>query len=158
MSSAREFLRHTVATVAYRAAKVLRDAPEDFGSSAIGGSTRTPSHILAHMCDLFDWALSIAQGAERWGETTPGEWTDDSARFFSALDKFDAHLASDAPIACSIEQLFQGPVADALTHVGQLAMLRRLAGCPIKGEGYFRADIVAGRVGPQQSKPRREFS
>jgi hypothetical protein len=157
MSAAREFLRHTVATLAYRAAKVLCDAPEHFGSSAIGGSNRTPSHILAHMCDLFDWALSNAQGAERWADTAPGVWTSDSARFFAALETFDAHLASDAPIACSIEQLFQGPVADALTHVGQLAMLRRLAGCPIKGENYFRADIVAGRVGPQQSKPRREF-
>jgi hypothetical protein len=109
------------------------------------------------MCDLFDWALSNAQGAERWAVTTPGSWASDTARFFAAVEKFDAHLASDAPVACSIEQLFQRPVADALTHVGQLAMLRRLAGCPIKGESYFRADIVAGRVGPEQSAPRREF-
>ncbi|SRR5258706_5433980 len=157
MSSAREFLRHTLATLAYRAGKVLRDAPEDFGSSEVGGSSRTPSHILAHMCDLFDWALSNAQGSERWANTTPGSWGADTSRFFSALERFDAHLASDAPVMCSIEQLFQGPVADALTHVGQLAMLRRLAGCPMKGENYFRADIATGRVGLQQSAPRREF-
>ena len=157
MSSTREFLRHTLATLAYRAGKVLRDAPEDFGASTAGGSNRTPSQILAHMCDLFDWALSNAQGAERWADTTPGSWASDTARFFAALEKVDAHLASDAPIACSMEQLFQGPVADALTHVGQLAMLRRLAGCPIKGENYFRADVVVGRVGLEQSKPHREF-
>jgi hypothetical protein len=157
VASSREFLRHTLATLAYRAGKVLRDAPEEFGSSAISGANRTPSHILAHMCDLFDWALSNAQGAERWANTTPGSWASDTARFFAALETFDAHLASDAPVACSIERLFQGPVADALTHVGQLAMLRRLAGCPITGENYFRADIVAGRMGPEPSAPRREF-
>ena len=157
MSSDREFLRHTLATLAYRAGKVLLDAPDDFGPSAVGGANRTPSHILAHMCDLFDWALSNARGAERWANTTPDSWAADTSRFFSALAEFDAYLASDAPVMCSIERLFQGPVADALTHVGQLAMLRRLAGCPIKGENYFRAEIVAGRVGPHQSKPGREF-
>jgi hypothetical protein len=153
----RDFFRHTLATLAYRAAKVLRDAPEEFGRSTISGSTRTPSHILAHMCDLFDWALSNAQGAERWANTVPGPWGSDTDRFFTALGKFDAHLASNAPVACPLEQLFQGPVADALTHVGQLAMLRRLAGCPMKGENYYRADIAAGRVGMQQPSPRREF-
>jgi hypothetical protein len=157
VSAAREFLRHTLATLAYRAGKVLRDAPATFGSSAIGGSNRTPSHILAHMCDLLDWALSNAEGAERWTNTTPGSWPSDSARFFAALEKLDLFLASDTPVACSIEQLFQGPVADALTHVGQLAMLRRLAGSAIKGENYFRADIEVGRVGAEQSKPLREF-
>ena len=157
MSSTREFLRHTLATLAYRAGKVLRDAPDDFGASTVGGSNRTPSHILAHMCDLFDWALSNAQGAERWANTTPGSWSSDTARFFAALEKFDAHLASNEPVACPIERLFQGPVADALTHVGQLAMLRRLAGCPITGENYFRAEIVSGRLGLEQSTPRREF-
>jgi hypothetical protein len=143
MSAEREFFRHTLATLAYRAGKVLRDAPEDFGASTAGGAGRTPSHILAHMCDLFDWAQSNAKGAERWANTTPGSWASDTARFFTALETFDAYVASDAPIACSLEALFQGPVADALTHVGQLAMLRRLAGCPIKGENYFRADISA---------------
>lgn len=145
MTSSRDFLRHTLATLAYRAGKVLYDAPEDFGASTAGGSNRTPSQILAHMCDLFDWALSNAVGAEHWANTTPAAWASDTARFFAALELFDAYVASDAPIACSIERLFQGPVADALTHVGQLAMLRRLAGLPIKGENYFRADIAVRR-------------
>jgi hypothetical protein len=157
MSEPREFFRHTLATLAYRAGKVLRDAPEDFASSTVGGSNRTPSQILAHLGDLFDWALSKAQGEERWVNVPPGSWGSDTARFFAALEKLDAYLASNAPVACSLEELFQGPVADALTHVGQLAMLRRLAGCPMKGENYARADIVAGRVGLQQSTPAREF-
>jgi hypothetical protein len=156
MSTPRELFRHTLATLAYRAGKVLRDAPDTFGASTAGGSNRTPSQILAHMADLLDWALSKAQGVERWVEVPPGSWASDTGRFFAALEKFDAYLASDAPVACSLEELFQGPVADALTHVGQLAMLRRLAGCPMKGENYARADIVTGRVGLQQSTPARE--
>lgn len=157
MTGTRQFLRHTVATLAYRAGKVLRDAPEEFGPSTVAGTARTPARILSHMCDLLDWALSNAQGAERWTDTEPATWAADCARFFEALERFDEYLASDAPVACPLEHLFQGPVADALTHVGQLAMLRRLAGFPIKGENYFRAEVVAGRVGPVQSKPRREF-
>jgi hypothetical protein len=157
VDQSREFLRHALATLAYRGSKALGDAPADFGSCPISGANRTPAHILAHMCDLFDWALSIAQGAERWSASTPGSWQGDTERFFSALGKLDAYLASGAPLACSCEQLFQGPVADALTHVGQIAMLRRLAGAPIKGENYFRADIAVGRVGASQPNPRREF-
>jgi hypothetical protein len=99
----------------------------------------------------------MAQGDERWKNSDAGSWQEDSERFFTALAAFDDYLASDAQLNCSCERLFQGPVADALTHVGQLAMLRRLAGAPIRGENYFRADIVAGRVGSSQSKPPREF-
>jgi hypothetical protein len=157
MDPAREFLRHALATLAYRGGKAIGGAPADFGSCAISGANRTPADILAHMCDLLDWALSMARGAERWNQSTPGSWQSDSGRFFAALGEFDAYLASDAPLGCSCEQLFQGPVADALTHVGQIAMLRRLAGSPIKGENYFRADIALGRVGASQAKPRREF-
>jgi hypothetical protein len=84
-------------------------------------------------------------------------WDAEVERFFGAVKKFDDYLASDEPLRTSPEGLFQGPVADALNHVGQIAMLRRLAGCPIKGENYFKADIATGRVGREQSAPRREF-
>jgi hypothetical protein len=69
----------------------------------------------------------------------------------------DEHLVSAAPMGCSAQRLFQGPLADALTHVGQLAMLRRLAGSPVRGEDFFVADIATGRVDPDQPVPRREF-
>ncbi len=154
---ARQLLRHTVATIAYRGGKALRDAPDHFSSFHIGDKTRTPAQILAHLGDLFDWALSIAQGNQTWHDSTPLPWEAETARFFAALKKFDDYLASSEPLNGSAEGLFQGPVADALTHVGQIAMLRRLAGSPVKGENYFRADISAGRVGPVQSSPRREF-
>jgi hypothetical protein len=153
----RELLRHTLATLAYRGGKVLRGAPEGFASFRMGDSTRTPGEILAHIGDLFDWALGLLRGEHVWHDVPPGTWEEGTARFFDALARLDAYLASDAPLGFSPEQLFQGPIADALTHVGQLAMLRRLAGAPVRGENYFKADIAAGRVGPEQSAPRREF-
>ena len=154
---ARQLLRHTVATVAYRGGKGLRGAPESFAAFTTGDSPRTPAKILAHMGDLFDWALSLAQGEAAWHDSKPLSWDVELARFFAALKKFDDYLASSEPLRCSAEGLFQGPIADALSHVGQIAMLRRLAGCPIKGENYFKAEINAGRVGSEQAAPRREF-
>ena len=153
----RDLLRHTLATVAYRGGKALRGAPDSFATFRSGDKGRTPADILAHVGDLFDWALSLARGAEAWNDSKPLAWPQEVDRFFAALTAFDAYLASPAPLATPAEQLFQGPVADALTHVGQLAMLRRMSGAPIRGENYRKADIVAGRCGPEQSAPRREF-
>ncbi len=109
------------------------------------------------MGDLLDWALSIARGKQEWHDSATLLWEQGVTRFFTALEAFDAYLASDAPLHASAEKLFQGPIADAMTHVGQIATRRRLAGAPVRGENYFRADIVVGRVGPEQSAPRREF-
>ena len=156
-SDKRDLLRHTVATVAYRGAKAVRGAPASFATYGMADSPRTPAKILAHIGDLFDWGLSIAKGAQAWHDSTPLPWDEEVARFFATLRRFDEYLASDAPLACEPEQLFQGPIADALTHIGQLAMLRRLSGAPIRGENYYKADIVSGRVGPEQTAPRREF-
>jgi len=153
----RQFLRHTVATLAYRGGKALRDAPPSFASFRAGETSRTPLEILAHMGDLFDWACALAGGQHVWNDRPPGSWDEEVARFFAGLQRFDEALASDVPLGFSIERLFQGPVADALTHVGQIAMLRRLAGAPVKGENYFKAEIQAGRVGPEQMPARREL-
>lgn len=155
--SEREFLRHTLATLAYRAGKAVRSAPPTFAAHQAGTGSRTPVQILAHMGDLFDWALSMARGQQRWKNSTPLDWDAEVARFFDTLGQFDAYLASAEPLHVSAAQLFQGPIADALTHTGQLTMLRRAAGGPIKGENYARADIVAGRVTLSQTSPDREF-
>ncbi|HZS71758.1 MAG TPA: hypothetical protein VFA13_07970 [Candidatus Acidoferrum sp.] len=154
---ARELLRHTLATVAYRGGKALRGAPESFSDFSPGESSRTPVQILAHIGDLFDWALTLAQGAERWSESKPLPWNAEAERFFASLAKFDEYLASGEPLHETPAKLFQGPVADALNHIGQIAMLRRLAGAPIKGENYHKAEIVTGRVGARQATPKREF-
>jgi hypothetical protein len=154
---ARQLLRHTVATAAYRGGKALRGAPTSFATFTLGGSPRIPASILAHMGDLFDWALSMASGEAAWRDSQPLAWDAEVARFFAAVKKFDDYLASREPLHSLADGLFQGSIADALTHIGQLAMLRRLAGCPIKGENYFKAEIVSGRVGLEQAVPRREF-
>jgi len=154
---ARQLLRHTVATVAYRGGKALRGAPESFAQFTLSDSPRTPAKILAHIGDLFDWALSMAKGEAAWHDSKPLAWDAEVARYFASLKEFDDYLASPQPLHSPAEGLFQGPIADALTHIGQLAMLRRLAGCPIKGENYFKAEIATGRVGAEQSAPRREF-
>jgi hypothetical protein len=153
----RELLRHAVATVAYRGGKAVRGAPASFASYAADDSPRTPAKIVAHIGDLYDWALSQAKGAEAWNDSTPLEWEREVERFFTTLQRFDDFLASDAPLAVTPERLLQGAIADSLAHVGQLAMLRRLAGARMKSENYSRADIVSGRVGPEQTPPKREF-
>jgi hypothetical protein len=154
---ARLLLRHTLATVAYRGRKAVSEAPAEFAEFHVAATSRTPGQILAHISDLFDWALSLADGQHSWQDSTPLPWEQEVARFFDGLRKFDQRLASEAPLECLPEKLFQGPVADALTHIGQIAMLRRLAGAPVRAENYFKADISAGRVGPDQSRPRVEF-
>ena len=157
MGPDRQLLRHTVATLAYRASKALRDAPPGFADFTVAAGTRTPAQILAHMGDLFDWALCLARGQHTWHDSTPLPWDHEVVRFFAALQAFDAYLASDEPLGWAAERLFQGPIADALTHTGQLTMLRRLAGGPIKGENYATATITAGSLGAAQAAPRVEF-
>ena len=156
MSSDHNLLRHTLATVAYRGRKAISGASEDFAKYP-PGSQRTAGKILAHLGELFDWALSLAQGQEEWRNAPVVSWEHGTTRFFDSLAALDAYLASGKPLACTPEHLFQGPIADALTHIGQIAMLRRMAGAPIKGENYSKAEISVGRVGSEQAAARAEF-
>jgi hypothetical protein len=155
--AARDLLRHTIATLAYRAGKAVRDVPPSFGSFVANPGSRTPAHLLAHMGDLLDWALSMAQGAQRWHDSKPMAWDAECERFFQTLAAFDEYLAGPEPLGTSLERLFQGPIADALTHTGQLTMLRRMAGTPMRSENYAKAEISRGRVGAEQAAPRAEF-
>jgi hypothetical protein len=153
----REMFRHIVASLAYRVTKTLRHAPDTFATFRLDAKSRTPIEILAHMGDLFDWSLSILKGKENWHTSNPQDWNSEVARFCDSLQKFDTYLASNAPITCSLYKLFQGPIADAFTHTGQLTMIRRFSGKSVRGENYFIADIVIGKVGMEQFNPRREF-
>ncbi|HKE58938.1 MAG TPA: hypothetical protein VKB46_19635 [Pyrinomonadaceae bacterium] len=153
----REMLRHTVATLAYRGGKAVLNAPPNFNKFRVNDTTRTPEEILAHIGDLLDWALSIARGKQTWHNSTPLPWDEEIARFFAALESFDSYLESEGELHCPPERLFQAPIADALTHVGQIALLRRMAGGPVKGENFFQAEIQIGRVGAEQSHKRVEF-
>ena len=157
LDAKRAMLRHTLATLAYRGAKAIANAPENFAVFRTHQTTRTPGEILAHVGDLLDWALRTAQGEYKFTVSSPLPWEQEGSRFFAALTALDSYLASDGPLGFPAEKIFQGPIADALTHVGQIALLRRMAGAPIRAESYFRAEIEAGRVGPDQSAKRVEF-
>jgi hypothetical protein len=153
----REFLRHTLATLAYRGGKAVRGVPPDFADFSPAQGCRTPLQILAHIGDLMDWAVSIANGEQRWQDSKPVGWDEEVKHFYRGMEALDACLSSARPLHSAEKLLFQGPIADALTHIGQIAILRRLAGCPVKGENYAKAEIVVGRVGPEQTPPKREF-
>jgi len=142
--SKREALRHLVATVAYRGAVAIADAPENFAEFRVHNETRTPGELLAHIGDLLQGSLYLSKGELVYLSSSPLEWTEEVARFFSAIKQLDAYFASESEIACPIEKLIQGPIGDALTHVGQIVMLRRIAGRPVQSANYFEADIVPG--------------
>ena len=150
-------LRHALATLAYRGGKAIRDAPPEFADYRASETSRTPLQILAHVNDLLDWMDGFLTGVHKWQASTPAAWSEEVARFHSTLARVDQRLANPLPPDTSLERLFQGPVADALTHVGQLTFLRRMAGTPVRGENYYVADIEAGRVSAQQPHARREF-
>jgi len=155
MNEKRELLRHALATVAYRVTRALKNAPVEFGE--FDGAGRKPVEILAHMGDLFDWALSMAAGRPAWQNSKSLPWAEEQQRFYTTLAAFEAYLASPETLKAPIERLIQGPLADALTHVGQLAMLRRMAGSPTHGENFYVAEIAAGQVSTKQPAPKKVF-
>jgi hypothetical protein len=152
----RELLRHGLATLAYRAGKTMRGATPEFAD--FDGAGKTPRQILSHMSDVLDWGLTVARGDQKWQSAEPMDWDREVERFFTSLAAFDAFLASENPLGAAAEKLLQGPIADCLTHTGQLAMLRRLAGCPMRGENYFVAEVAVGRVGIEQTAPAKTFA
>jgi hypothetical protein len=152
-----ELLRHALATLAYRGAKTIRNTTEGFAAFQACEGMRQPGQILAHIGDLMDWGLSMANGKREWHDSKPLPWEKEGERFFASLKRFDEYLASGEPQHAPLEKLLQGPVADALAHVGQIAILRRMAGLPMKGENYYKAEITVGRVGAHQAAPKLEF-
>ncbi len=156
--TSRQFLRHVLATVAYRGGKAMRGAPPEFAEFRASETTRTPGQIVAHIGDLLDWALSQVSGKEKWSDSKSLAWDDGMKRFFASLKALDDYIGSDSALGCTPEKLFQGAIADMLTHIGQISMLRRLAGSPVRAENYSRAEIVPGRVGSEQTPPSKEFN
>ena len=156
-NGSKQFLRHTLATLAYRAEKVLRETPEGFADLRSWPESRTPVEILSHLADLMEWGERLARGEYRWQPAPAASWPVASERFFRGLRALDTALARPSAAGYPAEVIFQGPIADALTHVGQLAMLRGAAGRPVRPESYARAKIRVGRVGLEQAKSRVEF-
>ena len=157
MNETHRFLRHATATLAYRGTRALRGAPPEFAHFKAGPTTRTPIEILAHIGDLLEVSAARLSGPAQWKPVAPDTWERQMARFHAGLKAIDDRLASDEPIEVPLDKWFQGPFADAFQHVGQIAMLRRMAGSPIKGEAFFYADIQPGRVGPDQPEPDGKY-
>jgi len=156
-STDHQTLRHMLATLAYRGGKAVRNAPAGFGGFQPEGCMNTPAMLLAHIGDLIEWAHAWSQGDATFRVSAPVEWDAAVNRFHDTLGRFDAYLAAGGALGVPLHTLFQAPIADALTHIGQLALLRRMAGDPVLGESYRVAEIVAGRTGPDQAKAVREF-
>lgn len=137
----RQLLRHLIATIVFRGNVAVREAPDGFAEFRLSEDVRTPGEILAHIGDLLRGSAYLLKGEMVMLQSEPLPWSEEVARFFAAAKELDAFLVTDAELAVPIEQLTQGPIADALTHIGQIIILRRAAGAPVRSEPYFMADI-----------------
>jgi hypothetical protein len=152
----RELLRHYLGAIAYRTQKALRDAPEHYAGFSAGNRVRTPADILRHMTSLMGYVRTFFEGGSYPVKPDPlPTFKDEIARFHDVVTAVGKLLASDAPCSITTEQLLQGPFADTMTHVGQLALLRRLADAPVPPENFIFADIRGDRLDANQPPPAR---
>jgi hypothetical protein len=153
VTESRRLLRHFLAALAYRTQKALRGAPATFPEFRAGTNVRTPHELLWHMTGLIGYARTMLHGGDYAPPQLP-TLAEEVARFHATLEALRDDLADDSLTArITDEQLLQGPLADAMTHAGQLAMLRRLAGAPVASENFIFARISASNVGVDQPEP-----
>jgi hypothetical protein len=152
-----ELVRHLLATLVYRTTKIIRDAPIEYSYTSIGEGVRTPEKVLGHINSLIQlsnrfWSTERPVSMADLRKASPKKgWEREVDLFYRLVAQFDATLAEHPePRKYSPEKILQGPFMDAFTHIGQLALLRRMAGSSIKGDSYWMADVKIGRVGPDQ--------
>ena len=156
MDRDRELLRHFLAAIAYRTQKALRDAPEHYPTFSAGNRARTPAELVRHMTALMGYVRTHFVGGSYAGKPAPlPTFKAEVVRFHEMVEAVGQLLASNTQCSITTEQLLQGPFADTMTHVGQLAMLRRLAGAPVAPENFIYADIRADRLHAEQPPPAR---
>ncbi len=152
MTQKRGMLRHFLASIAYHATKAIRGAPEGYPELDVGMGVRTPREILHHITGVLTYAHSFFEHYETtYSDLEP--WGVEVERFHDILVKLDESLQEKSPVGVSEERLLQGPLSDSMAHVGQLLMLRRLAGSPVSSENFTYADIRKGALGPNQPEP-----
>ncbi len=155
MDPKRAMLKHFLAGLAYRTQKALRGAPDSFATFSAGGNVRTPHRLVHHMDSVLGYATTFFTGGE-YRQPMLASFSEELARFHRTLERLAAHLDSDVELrGISPENLLQGPFSDAMTHAGQLAMLRRLAGSPVAAENFVFALIDASNLTPNQPMPAR---
>ena len=153
MDDKRALLRHFLATLAYRTQKALRDAPVEFGYFRAAEGVRTPAELVRHMTSVLGYAKTFFVGGKYWPNPLPS-LEEEIVRFHDMLEDLAGQIASDTPLqGTSAERLLRGPFSDAMTHAGQLALLRRLAGHPVPPENFVAAAIDAERLGRDQAEP-----
>ena len=155
MDDTRRVLRHFLATLAYRTQKALRDAPEGFADFRVDSFARTPHDLILHMTGVVGFARSLFDNGDAWPNKLP-TFAEEVERFHNTLEALGRHLDSGRePRDTTLERILQGPLSDAMTHVGQIALLRRLYGSPVPGEGFMLADIRADNLTSNQPPPVR---
>jgi len=156
MDDKQSLLRHFLAALAYRTQKALRDAPAEFGDFRAAGEVRTPAELVRHMTSVLGYSRTFFIGGQYRPEPLPS-LNEEIIRFHDMLEELARHIKAGTPLLqeMSAERLLQGPLSDAMTHAGQLAMLRRLAGIPVPPENFIFADIEPGRLGVEQAEPLR---
>jgi len=153
MDTERRMLRHFLAALAYRTQKALRGAPSSFADFEAGNRVRTPRELLAHMDSVLGYALTHFEGGEYRNQPLP-DFGEEQRRFHGKLEAIARHLEAGTPLRdTTTERMLQGPLSDVMTHAGQLAMLRRLAGSPVPPENFIVADVSADNLGPDQPPP-----
>ncbi len=154
MDDKARLLRHFLAALAYRTQKALRDAPADFGSFRAGNETRTPAQLVCHMTSVLGYARTYVVGGRYWPDPLPS-LEEEILRFHEMIQDLARHIEAGTPLlrGMTAERLLQGPLSDAMTHAGQLAMLRRLAGAPVAPENFIVAEIDPERLGANQADP-----
>ena len=154
MEIRRKLLNHFLAALAYRTQKALRDAPADFGSFRAADGVRTPAELVRHMASVLGYARTFFVGGKYWPKPLDS-FPEEVQRFHEMLGLLAQHLRDGDPFRDGMteERLLQGPFSDAMTHAGQLALLRRLAGAPVPPENFIVAEIKEERLGPDQAEP-----
>jgi len=156
MNDRRTLLRHFLAALAYRTQKALRGAPADFGSFQAGQDVRTPAELVRHMTSVLGYARTLFVGGRYWPDALPS-LEEEVERFHLMVQDLARHLERGTPLLEGMTEarLLQGPFSDAMTHAGQLSMLRRLAGSPVAPEDFVFAEITPERLGQDQAEPAR---
>lgn len=156
MNLGRELVRHFLAALAYRLQKSIRGAPESYWGFEAGEGVRSPRWIVRHMNGVLGYALLVLQNQnlDQWCHLDDLDPQGEVARFHQTLQALDHQLQTQADIPDELlKRILQGPLCDAMTHIGQLATLRRLAGSPVWAENFLKADVQTGKVSADQGDP-----
>ncbi len=140
MNQNSHFIQHFLKVLSYRFEKAIHNAAESYPKHASGHGIRTPLELLGHMNGVLEFAISSLKNQPR--RNIPEQsWQEQITLYYEKLKELNQLMQENSFDTDTLERILQGPLADAMTHIGQLAMMRRLANSAIAGENYFAADM-----------------